>query len=272
MRAKTVSEQNEIIRRKIANALAQNRLDAAKKLLDGLIEEKEKRVFTGHAVPLHRRTRFFASLAKETGCVRLAALVYLAVVKSVKLPPHVRRWHAKAEWWGKQVGLSRAGVLRHFNPNVYNRDPQKREAKLAFRKAKLVILSKWVKATPTHRGLLLRPTRAAYAEYKKAQQDGEQSRHGRVGFFCPSLARLLGMNGSIIYRLMKTPDADGNRRRLGALGIAKRLPWIGIEAARIELTRLYQIGLLQRHEGCIWRGYIYYFRRRTAKDRAKFQQ
>lgn len=224
--------------RQIALAVEEDRLDDARKMLDALKREQQRKL---ESLPLHRRTRFFVKCAKETG-VRTAALVYLATIMSANLPAHRRHWHQKAEWFGKQIGLSRSGLLRV------------KESKL---------LAKWLKVEPTPRGLLMMPTRTSFAELKKSRE----SSHNTLGFFFPSLARVLGVNASVVYRLMRARDEqDGKQRVLGPEGVARRLPWLSVGSARIELTRLYQRGILQRKPSSIGRSCLYYWRKRTAEE------
>jgi hypothetical protein len=201
-----------------------------------------------------RRTRFFVTYANQHG-VRLSALLFL-------LASHTRRrWEAgergrKAGWrdtakrFGEQIGVSGRQVYR-----------------LVGKGKKLQLLDH----LRTRRGLLVWITnRKVYAQPTENAVD-----KFCVGHYYLRLARLLGINGSILYRFLRITDAEGGRRKLTGQSAAHRFPWLSDKAASIELLRLFRSGIIQRERARFALStnadWMYFWHERTQKDREKWR-
>ncbi|MGO8930724.1 MAG: hypothetical protein ACLQU3_28025 [Limisphaerales bacterium] len=205
-----------------------------------------------------RRTRFFARYAEQYN-VRFSALLLLVAVYTRRKYIQGNRgrkagWHNTAEWFSKQIGVTPLQLRR------------------LVREGKQEGLLDW---TRTGRGLLIWITkRAVYAELAKDGQDDERI----CGYYYPRLAAVLGLNGSMIYCLLKEPDenADGEYRKVAPGRVAVCYPWLSERNARSELERLYQRGVIQREKskyqwGAGQVGYRYFWRKRTKEDREKWR-
>lgn len=200
-----------------------------------------------------RRTRFFVAYANHG--IRLSALLFLVA-------SHTRRrwkagergrkagWRNTAEWFGVQIGVSGRQVYR-----------------LVGKAKKLQLLDH----LRTRRGLLV------WIENRKvyAQPTENEEAKFNVGHYYLRLARLLGINGSILYRFLKITDPEGGRKRLAGQSAAHRFPWLSQRAATVELHRLFCAGVIQRERARFALSanadWMYFWRERTQEDREKWR-
>jgi len=241
---------------KVAQKLATKALEEVRLLRQEVDQEdiaQTNRTLLAAKLLDRRRTRFFVAYADHG--IRLSALLF--VVAS-----HTRRrwnagkrgkaagWRKKAEWFGAQIGISGRQIYR-----------------LVGKGRKLRLLG----SVRTRRGLLVWiKNRKVYAELRENAED-----EFHVGHYYLRLARLLGKNGSILYRFLKVTDEDGNRKRLTAKGAAYCFPWMSEKAASVELHRLFQAGAVRRERtrfgasaNADWK---YYWRPRVQEDRDRWR-
>lgn len=213
--------------------------------------------FDGHQRPkVHKSAvRFFAHLARSHN-VRLSALVlYVVACTRQRFNAGLRdrraAWHMSEADFGAQIDAGEKQVSR------------------LLRKAKAAGLLNF---TRTCRGVLVwvpdsPDNRALYT------LDWSDEGDARIGRFHPRLARLLGLNASILYLFNRYHSRTGDGCRRGPRGYATVLPWMRPAVVAKELAMLLEMGLLHRdREDCghfmAWR----YFcpATRTGEDRAKF--
>ena len=166
-----------------------------------------------------RRTRFFVAYADHG--IRLSALLFLVASHTRRAWKAGKRgqgagWRNTAEWFGAQIGISGRQIHR------------------LVREGKNLRLLDFLR---TRRGLLLWVSRNVHAI---PEVDREDEFH--VGHYYLRLARLLGINGSILYRFLKVTDDYGDWRRLTGQSAAHRFRWLSQKAASVELHRLFRRG------------------------------
>jgi hypothetical protein len=167
--------------------------------------------------------RFFACLAAKYS-VRLSALCFYVVVntRTKRRKDKSAQWRKKAEDVAKEIGSS--------THHVY----------WLLEKAKAAGLLDY---TRTPRQSVMWVTDATlYDEYDAGTQDKLETRIGR---FEPKLAKVLGLNGSLLYSFTKyhTDRDDGCRR--DHRGFKMKYSWMAEETVRKELARLIELEVLK---------------------------
>jgi hypothetical protein len=224
-RSRFTSPAAETTVRRAVTLLEQGRPELATEALADYVPEARWQNRRVNPVLLRRRTRFFTALAAEYG-VRLSALLFLVAWNTRShhekgLRGRKAAWHGTADWFARQIGLSRPHLFRLVKEGAWHG------------------LLDWQR---TGRGILVWiSARKVLAELKRVGQD-----EYATGYYYLRRARLLGINGSIIYGILKEFHARGQGRTLGAEAVVALLPWLTKEAARKELERLYQVGAIQR--------------------------
>jgi hypothetical protein len=207
-------------------------------------------------------TRFFIRYAREYS-VRFSALLLLAVVytermyKKSKDAEGIRvTWHSPADWYARQLGIDR----RQF-----------------FRLLEQARQEKFLCSESTGRGVLIWViNKSLYTEFFKDQTAAEDGRR-TLGFYCRLHARALGLNGAMIYALLKKPDDEGGYCKMTPDRVAKALPWMTEIQARNHLTELWMRGVIQREQSqhqlvcCGKTGYRYFWKERSEVDYQKWK-
>ncbi len=200
-----------------------------------------------------RRTRFFVEYAKHG--IRLSALQFLLASHTERSWRAGKRsqqagWRQTAEWFGSQIGVSGRQIYRLVQQG-------KASGLLDYVRSRRGMVI-WIK------------NRKVYALSRGNEED-----EFNVGHYHLRLARLLGINGSILYRFLKTTDEEGNRKRLTGQSAAHRFGWLSQRAASMELQRLFQAGAIQRQRAKFSLSanaeWAYYWRHRTQEDREKWR-
>ena len=239
----------EFIRNSAIKALKEGSLQKAASLLAPLMPDVACRPSTN--IRVQRRTRFIIKYAVKHS-IRLSALLLLIAAHTRRKyragkQGHSAAWHHTTEWFAKSIGVGPKQLSRLLR---------------AGRASKLL---DW---TRTGRGLLVWLTdQSVYAELAKDGQIDETV----VGYYYPRMASVLGLNGSMIYSLLKEPNNEGDRRRVNSKRVVSCLPWLTEETARKELEVLYQRGAVQRelnHRLSGQTGYCYFYEKCRQKHTA----
>jgi hypothetical protein len=200
-----------------------------------------------------RRTRFYVCYAEHG--IHLSALLFLVASYTRRRWNAGKRgqqagWRNTAEWFGAQLGIGERQVRR-----------------LVAHGKQLQLLD----YLRTRRGLLVWLKAKVYAKPDINKED-----EFNIGHYYLRLARLLGLNASILFRFLKISDEDGNRKRLTAQGAAHRFPWLSQKGASVELHRLFCAGAIQRERARLALSanadWMYYWRQRTQEDRDKWRR
>lgn len=249
------SSSPEVLVRRAITLVEHGEADKAAGLLNDHIPENRWRTrYLNHRL-LNRRTRFFTEFAVQCG-VRLSALLFLVAWNTRTRHEQGMRgrkagWHMSAEHFGQQIGVDRKQVFR------------------------LVKEAEWhglIGYQRTGRGLLIWITaKKIHAELKRMAKEDYV-----VGYYYLRLASLLGLNGSIIFGLVREYGQRGEGRSLDANGVVLRMPWMSKNAARFDLDRLYQMGAIQRErDGFHFSGgrvgWRYFWKKRSTEDRRKWK-
>jgi hypothetical protein len=238
-----VGEANDTVRHFI-RSMSQNKVvnRAIKKNLEGI------------------RTQFFYKYARHYS-VRYSALLYVVAVKTWAnytldgLRGEKSGFVASTERWGKWIGCSRHNIF-------YLVKKAKKNGHLNFDR-RMRGLKVWIS------------NRSLWAELNRARKHKLEGREPLLGYYNLRLARVLGVNGSIVVCLLRKVGANGEDRAVMGATLERWFPWMTANAWRKELEKLFNAGAIhrtkydfvQREGRC---GYQYFLAKRTSEDHRKW--
>lgn len=256
------NQRRKAIRSVARDCLDKNQLLRALEVLSALAPVQETRTDIHREYNeelISRRTRFFIRYAKEYS-VRFSALLLLVVAHTARKFTSGKRgkaaqWHKPAEWYAHQLDIDRRQYFRLL-------DQARKEGFLLTARTPRGV-SVWVKKLSLY---------TEFFDDRKTTDEGKRT----LGFYFQRRARVLGLNGSMIYGLLKEPDEEDEYRKVHPLRVTKALPWLSERDARFHLEQLWQRGAIQREKSTFQAaagriGYRYYWQPRKQEDRMKWR-
>jgi len=205
---------------------------------------------------IRRRTRFFVKYIPQLG-IRGSALVLLLAAHTKHMHDKgltgvKAAWHQNAQWFARQLGCE---IRQLFN---------------------LIQTAQAAGFLDYHRtshalGLWI-TKKEVFDLYAGIKENDDRKVYG---YYDLRLARLLGINGCLVYSLLAAPVEAQSLCVMSPRRVAHCLPWMSAEDARFTLRQLWEKGVIQR-EKCDNRlregrtGYRYRYSKRLTPDRIKW--
>ena len=234
--------RSELIRKSAIRELTEGSPRKAVELLAKLVPES-KPAWPLTDARLAHRTRFLVSYAQRYS-IRLSALLVLVASHTQRKHAAGGRgkkaaWHASSAWFSGRLGVGSKQFFR------------------LLRQAKKEGLLDWER---TGRGLLVWvASKKIYTDLSAGAIRDKHSTKMAFGHYDTRLAAVLGLNGSMIYSLLKEQDEDKERRKVNSRRVAACFPWLNAKIARYELNRLYTQGHIRREQHTRLSGQVGYY-------------